>query len=322
MSVVINFYNEVANVDMASLALSKQNYHDFEVIFVDDGSTDGTMQQILNKYKHKLPRIKVIRNDFPVGLRKARNQGVKSAEGNIIITLDLHTTFDDSFLKKIVTAFSTNNEVAAVGALVLPYGRSWFHDGFRTFNKILFLFRKRFRHYNYVFGTAAAYRADALEKIGYLSEGNIVEDVDASWKIKKQGYRLLTLADNMIFHKGPQLFGKFLKTFIRDSLRLALLLKKYKLKIIYPQSFLRLVVLPLLVLLILLFPLESLFIIWGSIVLLLLTGYFTTRRLKMAFYFLLITIIYIIVSSIFTYLGISLIATGRTETLRKFGLDW
>lgn len=322
MSVVINFYNEVANVGMAPLALTKQNYNNFEVIFVDDGSTDGTMQQILKKYKHKLPRIRIIRNDFPVGLRKARNQGVKSAKGSIIITLDLHTTFDESFLKRIATSFATKNEIAAVGALVLPYGEKWFHDGFRTFNKALFLLRKRFKNYDYVFGTAAAYRTKVLEEIGYLSDGEIVEDVDASWKIKREGYTVLTLENNVVLHKGPQSSGKFFKTFLRDGLRLAMLLKEYKRKIIYPQSLARVLILPLLIILFVVFPMESLVLVCAVALSFLLVGYFMTRSLRRAVNFLAVTITYVLASSLFVYLGAFLSLLNKVGAAKKIGLDW
>jgi len=322
VSIVINFHNEIENVDMAPLALTKQNYQNFEVIFVDDGSTENTLNLILKKYQSKLPKIKLLCNAFPVGLRKARNQGVRVARGEIIITLDLHTTFDESFIKRIVSAFATHNDVAAVGALILPYGDRWFHYGFGTLNRVILSFRRLFRNYHFVFGTAAAYRADVLDKIGYLSEGEIVEDVDASWKIRKEGYTILTLEDNIVLHKGPQSFKKFLKTFIRDGIRLALLLRKYKRKIIYPQSFLRISVVPLLILFLLFFPFYTVSIICGIALFLLLLGYVVSKQLKNAFSFLIISIIYMIIISLSTNLGFLLSIMGKVDAIKKHGLEW
>lgn len=303
MSVVINFYNDVDNVDMAPFALAKQNYQNYEVILVDDGSTDGTLDGILAKYKNLLPISKIIKNDFPVGLKKARNQGVKSAEGDIIVTLDLHTTFDEDFLKRIVSVFNANSDVAAVGALILPYGKKWFHDGFGTFSRVLFSLRKLFKNYDYVFGTAAAYKSKILEKIGYLSEGKVVEDTDASWRIRKEGFKIFTLEDNVVYHKGPQSAKNFFKTFIRDGLRAGVLLTKYKTKVLYPQFLGRILFLPLTILLFLLIPYPSFLFACGVTVFLFLLGAFATKRLTNAFNFLVITLAYVVASTTSIYLG-------------------
>jgi GT2 family glycosyltransferase len=307
---------------MAPFHLSKQSYRNFEVVLVDDGSTDGTLSQILDIYKTCFSKIKVIRNDSPVGLRKARNQGVKSAEGSIIVTLDLHTTFDEYFIERIVNAFSTDTQIAAVGALILSYGNRWFHGGFRVFNKALFLFRKRFSNYDYVFGTAAAYDAKVLEKIGFLSESDIVEDVDASWRIRKEGYKLLTVNDNVVFHKGPMKFSDFLKSFLRDGMRVAILLRRHKTKILYPQSLLRFLFLPLSVVVFFLFPIASLIAIFGVSLALLITGHMLAQNMKTALHFLLVTLLYVVLTSVSLYVAVPLIITGKTGAFKKAGLTW
>ncbi len=196
---------------------------------------------------------------MPLGLRKARNQGVKAASGYLTITLDLHTTFDPLFLQRIVRVLNSSNKIGAVGAKILPYGGKWHHSGYEVFSNAVFKFRKLFKKYEFVFGTAAAYRSDVLKNINYLSEGEVIEDVDASWKITKAGFSIITLSDNMVYHKGPQDFHSLSKSFVRDGIRASIIFMQHKSQIVYPQSFLRFLWLPVLLLVAVLFPLQTLY---------------------------------------------------------------
>jgi biofilm PGA synthesis N-glycosyltransferase PgaC len=253
VSVVINFHNEAENIDMAPLALSRQTYRDFEVILVDDGSTDRTAELTLEKYGTLLPHVTLIKVGKCLGLRPARNLGVKKSRGDIVITLDFHTIFDQKFIERIVRVFTDKEKVGAVGSLILPYGNEWFNCGMRVIEKVLFKLR-RLRGYNYIFGTAAAYNAKALREIGYLSTNDIVEDVDASWKLAKHGWNILIAEGNVVFHKGPyKTFGGFLRKLFVGGVRGAFLFSKYKKKLFYPQYLIRFL-LPFILIPLFLFP--------------------------------------------------------------------
>jgi glycosyltransferase involved in cell wall biosynthesis len=250
VSVVINFYNEAENIHMAPRSLSKQTYTNFEVILVDDCSTDQTANLILANYGNKLQKVVLLRNDKSLGLRPSRNIGVKHASGEIIVTLDLHTLFDCNFIARIVSVFVNDAKIGAVGSLIMDEGEKWFQRGMRALSVCLFSIRKKIKQYNYVFGTAAAYKAKALNEIGYLSENEIVEDTDASWKLSKNGWRVITDENNVIFHKSPyQSFRGFLSRIFISGLRASHLLLQYPRKFFYPQFFLRLIILPVISLL-------------------------------------------------------------------------
>ena len=59
---------------------------------------------------------------------------------------------------------------------------------------------------------AAAYRSDVLKNINLLSEGEVVEDVDVSWKITKAGFSIIGLPENAVYHKGPKISVVFKKS--------------------------------------------------------------------------------------------------------------
>jgi glycosyltransferase involved in cell wall biosynthesis len=254
VSVVINFHNEAENIDMAPLSLSKQTYPNFEVILVDDGSTDETEKLLLTKYRSLLPCIRLIRLEKSIGLRPARDLGAKDAKGDIIVTLDLHTEFDCRFIEKIVDRFRNDADVGAVGSLVLSYGNKWFDRGMRAVEKLLFFTRKKAKGYNYVYGTAAAYNSKAVKEIGYLSTNNLVEDTDASWKIAKNRWKVLVVEDNLVFHRGPfKSFRGFINKLFISGTRAAFLFSKYKTKALYPLNLARLLF-PLFIILAFIYP--------------------------------------------------------------------
>ncbi len=322
ISVVINFYNEAKNVDMAPQALSKQVYRNFEVIFVDDGSSDGSLSAILAKYGSSLPSVKTIHNDLPLGLRKARNQGVKAASGYLTMTLDLHTTFDNLFLQRVVNAFNCSEKIGAVGAKILPYGGKWHHNGYRVFNEAVFKFRKLFQKYEFVFGTAATYKTNILKSINYLSEGEVIEDVDASWKISKAGFSVISLSKNVVYHKGPQDFRSLSRSFVRDGVRASIIFKQHKSQIGYPQSFLRFLWLPVLLLVGVMFPIQTIYAIILCLMLLFFWGITISRSISKSSAFVVFSIFYGFVTSFWLDVSIILILIGKISTLNKLGIDW
>ncbi|MCJ7631942.1 glycosyltransferase [Candidatus Bathyarchaeota archaeon] len=239
---------------MAPLSLSKQTYPNFEVILVDDGSTDETGELLLTKYRSLLPCIKLIRLEKPVGLRPARNLGVRNANGEVVITLDLHTEFDCRFIERIVDRFRSDVNVGAVGSLILSCGNKWFDCGMRAVEKLLFLARKKTKGYNYVYGTAAAYNSKAIKEIGYLSTNSLVEDVDASWKLTKSRWKILVVEDNVVFHRTPfKSFKGFIRRLFVGGKRAAFLFSRHKTKALYPQNLARLLF-PLFIILSFIFP--------------------------------------------------------------------
>lgn len=100
VSVIIPIYNEEETIESCLKSLSAQSYKDLEVILVDDGSTDATVQIVkkrlqttdyglLLEQKHKGPGV-------------ARNLGAARAKGDILVFVDADMTFEKNFLKDLV----------------------------------------------------------------------------------------------------------------------------------------------------------------------------------------------------------------------------
>lgn len=96
LSVVIPTYNEEKDIGNCLNSLFKQSYKNFEIIVVDDGSTDNT-KNIVKKSK----KVKLIEGEHK-GPGFSRNLGAKRAKGKILIFVDADMIFDKDYLKHLV----------------------------------------------------------------------------------------------------------------------------------------------------------------------------------------------------------------------------
>lgn len=102
VSVIIPTYNEKASLEDCIESLGRQTLSDFEIIVIDDGSTDGTLA-ILKSLKKSLPDFSYAKQNHK-GAGAARNYGVSLAKGTILVFVDADMTFDKDFFGKTCSA--------------------------------------------------------------------------------------------------------------------------------------------------------------------------------------------------------------------------
>lgn len=107
VSVIVPIYNVEAYLDRNLSSLLNQSYQDFEVLCVNDGSTDNS-QRIIDEYIKKDMRFKsLIKNNG--GLSDARNYGLKFAEGEYIMFIDGDDFCEDDMLENCVSQMDMHN---------------------------------------------------------------------------------------------------------------------------------------------------------------------------------------------------------------------
>lgn len=109
ISVIIPVYNTEKYLEQCILSVLNQNYITFEIILVDDGSTDAS-GVVCDEYKQKDNRVKVIHSQNE-GLSAARNKGIKIAQGDYIMFLDSDDYMAENIIEKAVEVLSNNPEV-------------------------------------------------------------------------------------------------------------------------------------------------------------------------------------------------------------------
>ena len=109
-SIIIPVYNTSKYLDKCLESVLKQTNQDFEVICVNDGSTDDSLE-VLNKYKED---VKII-NQENLGLSEARNNGVKNATGKYLLFIDSDDYIDKSLLQKLDSVTKNNPDLVRFG---------------------------------------------------------------------------------------------------------------------------------------------------------------------------------------------------------------
>ena len=116
ISVVIPLYNKEASIKQSLMSVLSQSYQNFEVVIVDDGSTDNSVAKV---EEIQDSRIRLIRQKNG-GPSKARNTGVKNAKGEWILFLDA----DDEFLPEALLNFERAIiENPSIGFICAPFYR-------------------------------------------------------------------------------------------------------------------------------------------------------------------------------------------------------
>lgn len=105
ISVIIPAYNSATFIEETLFSIQSQDLQDFEIIIIDDGSTDNT-KEVIRKYQADDTRIKYYYKPNG-GVSSARNLGIEKAKGEFISFLDSDDSYDTSFLKKMYTGITS-----------------------------------------------------------------------------------------------------------------------------------------------------------------------------------------------------------------------
>lgn len=194
----------------------------FEVIVVDNASTDGTVTWLKKNY----PQIKLIENSFNTGFAKANNQGLEISSGEYILYLNNDTLITQPFLKVLITELQSPKTAAASPVILLPDGTIDSIGSF--FTSTGFLYHRAHRHKpspSFVHktttyslkGACMLWKKSVLDKIGPLDESYFAyfEETDLCHRAINGGFDLLVIPQVSITHLGGMTSNKIPSSFIQ-----------------------------------------------------------------------------------------------------------
>lgn len=211
VSIIIPAYNEEVGIVKTIKSVVASDYHDFEIVVLNDGSQDATEQLVLDyiyqaeqtdSYKHNIHYRRLVNG----GKAKALNRGLQVASGEIIITIDADCVVDPRAISQMVSGFK-HADVGAVAGNVVVGNRKKPIELIQQLEYLCgFFFRRADSNFNSVFiigGAAAAYRRSTLEKVGGFDHKIITEDIEMSLRILSHGFKTRYAANAVVYTEGP-----------------------------------------------------------------------------------------------------------------------
>ncbi|MBA2284634.1 MAG: glycosyltransferase [Ktedonobacteraceae bacterium] len=203
VSIVVPVYNQVDFIAACLASLFDQTYplESYEIILVDDGSSDGTTERALEVVQGWHGAFRRVRN-VHAGPACARNAGIRAARAEIIAFIDSDCVADADWLERLVEALLTSDSAGVGGPLINVARSGWIS---RYLDATAF-FRHRVRHgqVDYLLTANVAFRRSALLSINGFSEqdGAWCEDADLSFRLLQAGYTLRLAAQGSVTHYG------------------------------------------------------------------------------------------------------------------------
>jgi biofilm PGA synthesis N-glycosyltransferase PgaC len=194
VSILIPCYNEGENVRETIGILQQQNYPNFEIIAINDGSKDNTLD-ILHELAEKYPNLRVINLHTNQGKAMGLRTAALLAKSEILICIDGDALLSPDATRWMVRHFVENPNVGAVTGNPRIRNRSTLLGRIQVgeFSAIVGMIKRAQRSYGKVFtvsGVIAAFRKTALHNVGYWSNDMITEDIDISWKLQLAGWSI------------------------------------------------------------------------------------------------------------------------------------
>lgn len=183
VSVVVCTYNGSSTIRETCSHLITLDYPDYEVIVVDDGSTEKIAPLLIS-----FPQVRIIRQDN-AGLSAARNTGLAVATGDIVAYIDDDAYPDSQWLKFLAWTFQRTEHVGIGGPNLPPLKDHWVAQCVARSPGIPNHVLLDDQHAEHIPGCNMAFRRSALEEIGGFDTRFRIagDDVDVCWRLQQQG---------------------------------------------------------------------------------------------------------------------------------------
>lgn len=229
VSVIIPNFNGLAYLEGVLSSLERQSMKNFEVILVDNGSTDGSCAFVASQYSW----VHIIELSENFGFSRAVNEGIRAARAPYVLLLNNDTEVEPDFLKEMVEGIQRHKKAFSCQAKMIQFhDRDKMDDGGNYYCALGWAFAegkgKAAEHYDKekkIFSScagAAIYRKKIFEKIGYFDDEHFayLEDLDVGYRARIYGYENWYIPGAVVYHVGSGTSGSRYNQFkIRYSSR-------------------------------------------------------------------------------------------------------
>lgn len=242
VSVIIVTFNSQEYIKGCLEAVCKTNYQPLEIIIIDCGSTDKTLDII----RQDFPALKIIQSEKNLGYAGGNNLGAEQARGEYLAILNPDTEVTKDWLKPLIEAVKPKDVAVCQPKIMLSKGSNLINlteklTHFLGFEWISDYRREDYkmsqREINSFSGCAFVIKKALFLKLGSFDESFFMyyEDGDLSWKIHLMKYRILLIPDSIVYHEykfhpnqNQQKTRK--KFYFLERNRLVMIIKNYSTK--------------------------------------------------------------------------------------------
>jgi biofilm PGA synthesis N-glycosyltransferase PgaC len=196
VSILIPCHNEEEQIDETIAALEKINYPgEWEVIAINDGSTDRTAQK-LNELAQRYNYLRVVHLAENKGKALALRTGSLMANGKYLVCIDGDALLEPNAVSWLAARLQLRPQVGGATGNPRIRNRRTLLGKLQVgeFTTIIGLIKRTQMNYGKLFtmaGVIAAFRKKALHDVGYWSPDMITDDIDVTWKLQSSGWYVL-----------------------------------------------------------------------------------------------------------------------------------
>lgn len=258
VSIVIVNYDGEAFLEKLLDSIKNQTYKNFEVIFIDNNSSDHSLR-IVENLKNSFS-IKIIKNKQNLGFARACNQGIKESKGEFILILNFDVYLESNFLEVALNGFRKDKKIGMVSGKILRFDKTTIDST----GQFLSITRKviergyerkdlgKFEKEGIIFSTCGAcafYKKRMLDQIKideeYFDEDffSFWEDVDLGWRANLFGWKGYYVPEAKAYHfrggtkKRKTFFGNFFQIASREKTIVFHIVKNRYLTLIKNEKF-------------------------------------------------------------------------------------
>lgn len=217
VSIIVPAYNEEVNIVSSLNNLLKQNYPNFNIIMVDDGSKDSTYEKAKKEFPDH-PQLKIFTKTNG-GKATALNFGIAQTDAEYVVCIDADTQLQQDAVKYLIARFlnsSPEEKIAAVAGNVKVGNKvNWL----TRWQSIEYITSQNFDRLAYaninavtvIPGAIGAFKKSVIKETGGYSSDTLAEDCDLTVKILKAGYTVANENRAVAVTEAPETVPQFLK---------------------------------------------------------------------------------------------------------------
>jgi len=244
VSVIVLNYMGRSYLERCIRSILNTDYPDFEIILVDNGSTDGSVEYVKEKFSF-VSTLRIVHNEINLGIAEGFNSGMRNASGDYVILQENDIEVDPDWLKELVKVLEKDPTIGAAQGKILQsdYRTIDCAGGFIDSFGLTYrrgqgeIDRGQHEKIEEIFighSVGIAFRRSLLDKIGLFDPNFSFDkfDTDLCWRIWLSGYKVLYIPSSITYHG----VGGTKKSMAKRKLLKKPIYRKYRLDTLFHSS--------------------------------------------------------------------------------------